>query len=372
MLTYADIFSGCGGLSHSFYTKKQFRGLLAVDAWSAAARVFSTNHPGVPFHTKDLSEKREIEFVVRSLKNKCDILLGGPPCQGFSTLGKRRDSDKRSSLVDSFLKICLDVNPKIIVIENVPGITSKKHPSGIKYSDLVVSTLQSDQAGASYDLETTTIDALDYGLAQTRKRWFLLAVREDVNRKGDVLETIRSQIKRRRARKRSLLKDAIGDLPHIESGGGAEVMIVRNNGSSKVIYNHRAMNHTKRLVERFSHVPVGGGLPDVPRELLTKHLKRMLDGAYGNGGHIKNIYGRLDWDKPAGTIVAGIDKITCGRFVHPEANRLLTPRECARIQSFPDDFRFQGSLVAQYYLIGNAVPPRISAVLADSIQAAMI
>src|SRR5262249_19902508 len=92
----------------------------------------------------------------------------------------------------------------------------------------------------------------------------------------------------------------------------------------------------------------------------NRHLKRMKRGAYGSGGHVKNIYGRLEWDKPAGTVVAGIDKITCGRFIHPNANRLLTPRECARLQSFPDDFVFFGSAVTQYYLIGNAVPPNVS------------
>ena len=86
---------------------------------------------------------------------------------------------------------------------------------------------------------------------------------------------------------------------------------------------------------------------------------------------MKNIYGRMSWDLPSGTVVAGIDKITCGRFVHPEADRLLTPRECARIQSFPDDIRFAGSLVNQYYMIGNAVPPRFSATLAGAVADAI-
>jgi DNA (cytosine-5)-methyltransferase 1 len=108
-------------------------------------------------------------------------------------------------------------------------------------------------------------------------------------------------------------------------------------------------------------------LLDVPRRLLTDHLRRLVDGAYGSGGHVKNIYGRLEWGKPSGTVVAGIDKITCGRFVHPVENRLLTPRECARLQSFPDEFAFMPSLVASYYLIGNAVPPKAAAAMGRSV-----
>ena len=138
--------------------------------------------------------------------------------------------------------------------------------------------------------------------------------------------------------------------------------------SSTVIFNHRALAHSDQLLRRFAHVPPGGGLLDVPRRLLTPHLRKMIDGHYGNGGHIKNIYGRLEWGKPAGTVVAGIDKITCGRFLHPDADRLLTPRECARLQSFPDSFRFHGSMVKCYYLIGNAVPPKFSEVFASAIH----
>ena len=127
------------------------------------------------------------------------------------------------------------------------------------------------------------------------------------------------------------------------------------------------MNHSAKLKERFSYVPKGGGLLDVPSHLLTPHLQKMVSGHYGSGGHVKNIYGRLSWDKPCGTIVAGMDKITCGRYLHPDANRLLTPRECARIQSFPDEFKLIGGQVARYYAIGNAVPPQLAQVLGMAI-----
>lgn len=161
---------------------------------------------------------------------------------------------------------------------------------------------------------------------------------------------LEEEIFKKENKKVRTLWDAIGDLPN---------HCLYKNGST-YFENHIPLNHSKNLIRRFSFIPPGGGLLDVPIRLLPKHLKRMRSQKYGSGGHVKNIYGRLQWDRPCGTIVAGIDKITCGRFVHPKYNRLLTPRECARLQSFPDDFVFKGSHVTQYYLIGNAVPPKFS------------
>ncbi|HJQ32938.1 MAG TPA: DNA cytosine methyltransferase [Pyrinomonadaceae bacterium] len=367
MLTFADVFSGCGGFSHGFYKTPGFSGLLAVDNWAIAGEVYTINHPRVPFQPADLFNRSELLEVAAKLRGKCDILLGGPPCQSFSTLGKRKDNDKRSSLVEAFVQLCTEVKPKLIVMENVRGITSKKHESGLSFPELVKQGLNTD-GPATYEVADVLINTLDYDLAQTRTRYFIFAVRKDIQNGSGILSNIISSITRQKKKSNKTLKDVIGDLPHIESGEGAEEMSVKVGTRTKVIYNHRAMKHSDRLINRFKYVPPGGGLLNVPRRLLTNHLKKVLDGEYGNGGLIKNIYGRMEWDKPSGTVVAGIDKITCGRFVHPTAHRLLTPRECARIQSFPDSFRFHGSLVNQYYLVGNAVPPTISGVIAKAIS----
>ncbi|RYD02608.1 hypothetical protein N752_25100 [Desulforamulus aquiferis] len=363
MLKYADIFCGCGGLSYGFYNNNNYNGLLAVDHWPIAGRVYKDNHPNTSFELKDLYNPEEVENVIDSLKYNCDVLLGGPPCQSFSTLGKRKDDDKRSSLVDIYMSICLNVRPKIVIMENVQGIVSKKHYTGEKYPDFIKKSLDKH-----FNIKTLFVNALEYGIPQTRTRWLLVAVNKEVDPNTNTLEKVIIGIEQRKSGKTMVLRDAIGDLPYIESGEGEEELVLNSKSSKRIIYNHRAMKHSNRLIERLSHVPVGGGLPNVPHELLTNHLRKMLNGEYGSGGHVKNIYGRLDWEKPCGTIVAGMDKITCGRFVHPMANRLLTPRECARIQSFPDDFKFSGSLVNQYYLIGNAVPPKISTVIAESIS----
>ena len=224
--------------------------------------------------------------------------------------------------------------------------------------------------GNSYSVAHGYVNALNYGLSQSRVRWIVIGVRNDRGGLPSAMRVLRD-IQDAGRSEAGTVYGAIGDLPLIDAGGGADQLVYGRGKSARTIFNHRAMSHSSKLLRRFAHGPPGGGLLDVPRRLLTPHLRKMLDGHYGNGGHIKNIYGRLEWDKPAGTVVAGIDKITCGRFLHPKSDRLLTPRECARLQSFPDNFRFHGSMVQCYYLIGNAVPPEFSRVFAAAIRRAL-
>ncbi|WP_243078881.1 DNA cytosine methyltransferase [Pantoea sp. MQR6] len=353
-ITYVDLFSGCGGLSWGFYNSPDFKGLLASDVWKEAKKNYDLNHKDVDFYVKDFSDPSDTQSIINLVKDKCDIVIGGPPCQGFSTLGKRELNCEKSILVDSFLDAAIAINPRFIIMENVKAIRSKKHPDGGHFIDVINNKLT--QAGFAY--ETIILNALDFGLGQTRERFFLFACKVD---ESELLAEYLDAIAAQKVDSFSTLYELIGDLPKV--GPGEEY--VDKNG---VIFNHKAMKHGEKLVERFEHVPKNGGLLDVPRHLLTDHLINMIDGKYGSGGHAKNIYGRMDWNAPSGTIVAGMDKITAGRFLHPVEHRLLTPRECARIQSFPDSFVFEGSLVTQYYLIGNAVPPVFSEVLSKAYK----
>lgn len=362
-LKFADLFCGCGGFSQGFSTNERFQGVLAADSWAAAIEVYSRNIPHIEATVADLSSVETQQAIASRLSGKIDVLLGGPPCQGFSTLGVRRPGDKRSSLVDVYLNLAREIRPKVLLMENVRGILSMKHSSGQQYP-VAMRAILNPSAEIEWYCDEIVVDMLKYGIPQTRTRYLFVAVRADVKGAQDILRRITHGLKVERTG-HSSLRSAIGDLPAIAAGEGADEL-EGQNGSS--IYNHRAMAHKKPLLDRLKHVPPGGGLPDVPRRLLTPHLRKMLDGAYGSGGHVKNIYGRMLWDQPSGTIVAGIDKITCGRFIHPDADRLLTPRECARIQTFPDGFRFEGSMVSQYYMIGNAVPPRFSSVLAEVVS----
>lgn len=362
-ISYADLFCGCGGLSFHFQRNKSFAPVTAIDNWESAIEAYNSNFSSKVGIVRDLSAPLEVEKTIEELKGKLDLLVGGPPCQGFSTLGKRATDCEKSVLVDTFLEIALGVSPEIFVMENVRGLLSKKHPNGGTYPEQIEKII-----GSTYNSTFLLFNTIEYSLPQTRQRYLLIGTKKTTDRKGELLQLIVKNIEKQKSKIRKTLRDAIGDLPKLEPGIGADEL---KTGSRKTIYNHKALRHSEELKTRFNHVPPGGGLLDVPEELLTPHLRKMKNGSYGSGGHVKNIYGRMHWEKPSGTIVAGIDKITCGRYVHPEEDRLITPRECARIQSFPDWFKFKGSNVTQYYLIGNAVPPKLSQVLAKSILATL-
>jgi len=359
-IRFADLFCGCGGFSQGFSKNENFEGVLAVDSWANAIEVYSKNIPNVESCVLDLLEPKNQKKLVDRLKGNVEVLLGGPPCQGFSTLGVRRSGDERSSLVDIFIKMAREINPKLILMENVRGIVSMRHKSGVNYPDAIRAMLNPKKK-TEWLCADIIINMIKFGVPQTRIRYLFIAVKADLEGAEDILHKITEELNQQHEGI-STLRDAIGDLPVIAAGKGADEY---SDFNGLTIYNHKAMAHQKPLLSRLKHVPPGGGLLDVPRRLLNPHLLKMVDGGYGSGGHVKNIYGRMLWDQPAGTIVAGIDKITCGRYIHPESDRLLTPRECARIQTFPDFFRFHGSMVSQYYMIGNAVPPRFSSIVSQ-------
>lgn len=359
---FADLFAGCGGLSYGFHKHEAFEQIIAVDHWNAAETTYKCNFPDSNYLVADLSQIDQALSVSQRIPKNIDVLLGGPPCVGFSTLNNSKKHSISNTLVDVYMDIIAQVHPKIFVMENVRGFTSKTHPSGLKYPDHIKKKLSKIKPG--YNLIELVINFLEFGVPQNRLRYLLIATRKDNDPEGAIIANIVENINDQKSFRKLTLRHAIGDLPKVQVRGGKQIIELPSN---KKIFNHQSMNHSDELIERFKHVPPGGGLFNVPKELLTDHLKKMVDGSYGSGGFTKNIYGRMEWDKPSGTIVAGMDKITCGRFVHPEEHRLLTPRECARIQSFPDDFIFLGGLVTQYYLIGNAVPPKFSATLSKAI-----
>lgn len=364
-LEFADLFCGAGGISIGL-KKAGFSPKYAVDIWQASKKNYTeySELKEAEFNQLDLLKPEDRENLIHILgNNKLTLLSGGPPCQGFSTMGKRKAGDKRNGLVDSFLDIISKTNPKIVIMENVTGLNSMIHECGLKYPQFISKFL--DELKPGYFTCKVQLNGLDYGLAQTRKRVFFVCIRKDIwtnglNFEDEFLKILESY----KEEKLKVIKDVIYDLPRLESEEGDEELEV--NG--KVIYNHNVFKYSDILLKRFSFVKPGGGLRDIPDEYLPDHLLKVRKGAYGNGGLQKNVYGRLEWDKPSGTIVAGIKKITCGRFVHPENDRLLTVRECARIQGFPDDYKLTGSMTEQYTLVGNAVPPKFSEILGKAIR----
>ena len=359
MLKFADLFCGGGGMSLGLISAGM-KDTVAVDFWEAAKNNYTTYEPlsHSEFLQLNLFDDKNKDKVVELLKKKkIDVLAGGPPCQGFSTLGKREEEDLRNKLVDAYLSIALRVSPKMIIMENVPAIQSMKHESGLRYPEYAKKLLSEN----GYYATTVFMEGEKVGLAQSRKRLFLLAINKEYVKEIDdfdkeiitELDKIESQYEKK------TLRDVIFDLPRYESGEGMDIAEV----DGKPLYNHTVFKYREDNLRRIECVPYNGGLQDIPDELLSNHLKKMKSGGYGSGGFVKNLYGRLDWDQPSGTIVAGIKKITCGRYFHPECNRLLTVREAARLQSFPDDYIVKGGQIEQYTIIGNAVPPRFGEVV---------
>ena len=271
--------------------------------------------------------------------NHVDLIAGGPPCQGFSMLRKGDDNDPRNDLVRVFFNMAFDVRPRFILMENVLGIKGPRGVAMIRY-------VKEECAERGYHFHSKVLNAADFGAPQIRKRYFIVAERGSDKYKFPTPSHHVAQYK--------TVQDAIGDLPSPPKDGTDHPDIV----------NHRCDVLGDAVRERFEHVPQGGGRDSIPYDIRTECHKHDSNKV----GH-RDAYGRLKWDEPSGTITTRFDSLTRGKFGHPEEQRSLSLREGARLQTFPDEFRFTGSKLEVARQIGNAVPPVLSEVLGKSIIA---
>lgn len=366
MLNSIDLFAGCGGLSLGF-KMAGFHSLLASDIDENCELTFKANFKEVPFIRKDINliSREDIEKVTKG--QSVDVIIGGPPCQGFSLANKKRDNnntDPRNQLFYQYLKVLNWVNPRAFVLENVKGLLSMQKGRVIK--DIV--TCFSD---AGYNVDYKVLKASDFGVPQIRERVIVIGIRKDLDvipsfpvpQNGNIVT----------------VDEAISDLPQIEAGEGQEIAsyphppqnkyqeLMRRDSS--VVLNHIAMRHTPRLVERFKAIKQGQSLIDVwethgavkrgnPTEKSTIKFAQNNNRLFGN--------------KPAPTIAASFQS----NFIHPYLNRNFTAREGARLQSFPDNFVFCGFRtkmswqkgLSQYQQIGNAVPPLLAYQIAMTLK----
>lgn len=364
-----DLFSGCGGLTLGF-SWAGFKSVIASDIDENAAATFTANFKDTPFLCGDLSDFSKEDFDAKINGKPIDVVIGGPPCQGFSLANKRRNQikdDPRNKLFYQFVKVINWYNPKAFVMENVKGLLSMqkgKVIEQIKY--------EFENAGDyGYEVRVKTLKAVEYGVPQIRERVIIIGIRKDLDIIPEFpLPTCENPI---------TVDEAISDLPQIHAGEGEDLAtyscapqndyqrLMREN--SFFVMNHVAMKHTKRLVERFKAIKPGQGLLDV----WETHgaLKR---GNPTEKSEIKfsqnnqRVYG----DKPAPTIAASYQS----NFVHPYLDRNFTAREGARLQSFPDTFVFKGMRtkmswekgLSQYQQIGNAVPPILAYAIAKQLR----
>ncbi len=349
--TVVDLFCGAGGLSRGFMDEG-FNVVLGVDFNDAALETFEKNHGKTKALKIDLFNHENINQIDEFLKKQnlnVDVLVGGPPCQGFSLAGKREADDDRNVLYSAMVKTAKLIKPKIVVLENVPGLLSL-------YGGKAGNRIKADFEELGYKMSAKILYAPNYGVPQIRKRVFFVGILGGA-KEFDYPNPILNEGQFVTARQ------AISDLPSLINDNDFKLSTVRNylsspqneyqikmRDSSKVVMNHYPTRHEQKTIDNISLVPEGGNYRDLPVE-LSKMFK------------YKESLRRYHGDKPSLTIDTGHRT-----HFHYEYNRIPTVRECARLQSFPDTFIFHGSKQEQYKQVGNAVPPLLGSAIAKKVK----
>ena len=344
--TVIDLFAGVGGLSLGF-EMAGFEVALANEFDPSIAEAYKKNRPDTKMIVEDIT-KLPVDETFGPYEGKVTAVIGGPPCQGFSQKGSRKSiNDPRNFLFRYYFEVVKRVKPKYFVIENVPNLLTTE---GGYFKDEIVE-LFSD---IGYVVSCGVLCAADFGVPQDRHRTCILGklgATEPVSLpKPDGTHTT--------------VWDAISDLSYLESGEGAEEQEYRNapqsnyqrmlRAGSDELCNHIATRHSKTTLERLEMIA-----PECGKEMLPEehHTKSIYSGTWC----------RMKKNSIAKTITTRYDTPSSGEFTHPYLNRAITTREAARIQSFPDTFRFYGSKSSQMKQVGNAVPPLLGKAIAERI-----
>lgn len=320
------LFTGAGGLDIGF-KEAGFEVIGSSDIWRESEKTMNLNYPKIPFICKDIRTLTADEILESTKGVRPDIIIGGPPCQGFSVMGDKNSADPRNVLFEAYVRLVEDLEPKCFVFENVKGIKTMFNG---RYLDMVADSFSS----IGYDIYLKVLNSKDYGVPQKRERVIIVGTKIDKmfkypspsNESIGCLKSMKN------------VEEAIGDLIN----------------KSDDFPNHLSLSHGETVIERYKLIPEGGKLP--PPELLPESIRRKNFG---------NTYVRLHRKELAPTMVPGNNAFP----VHPVLNRSLTPREAARIQTFPDKHIFTGPRREQCILVGNAVPPLMAAHIARELQA---
>lgn len=338
-LTCIESFSGAGGMGLGL-GRAGFAVKLAFDNNAKAIETYNLNL-GDHGRVVDAWKTTGRELLKEAGITELDLFSGGPPCQGFSKQrrGAHLSDDPRNGLVVEFARLIAEIRPKSYLFENVEIVGQKR---GKEFIGELSSML------ADYDQYQFRVNSSDFGLAQTRGRFLMIGFRRDLNAPAPFLQ---------KDRRRMTIRDAIGDLPPPPA----------DCTEHQTIANHIKCRISPANEQRISHVPQGGGWQDIPFDLrLDCHkVDKPMTGGW------PDVYGRLAWNGQCPTITAGFDSFSRGRYAHPKQNRSITLREGARLQGFPDDFRFLGTRHDVRYQIGNAVPPPLAQAVGEAIRRAL-
>lgn len=353
MYNVVDLFAGVGGLSYGFSKLPEFNIIAANEIEKDIAKAYSLNHPDVPMINCDINNLTE-ELLTTTINGQTvDIIVGGPPCQSYSTLGKRQ-LDDRANLFKQYKRILKILQPKAFVFENVLGILSMNKGELFKQ-------INSEFEELGYQLQYKVLDAVNYGVPQHRERVILVGFKGENNfiypkpTHGDGLKPYVT------------LKDAFCDLPVLKSGEKKTTYateatnefleFVRDN-TSDILEEHSAPKNGAHLIKIMETLKDGQSKNDLPEEIRPK-------SGYGN------TYAKLWWDKPSTTITRNFACPSSSRCIHPRDSRAMSIREGARLQSFPDDYKFYGADGIKRLEIGNAVPPLLSLAIAKQMLEAL-
>ncbi|MBS3946835.1 MAG: DNA cytosine methyltransferase [Dethiobacter sp.] len=344
--TVIDLFAGVGGLSLGFETAG-FDVVLANEYDESIAEAYKLNHPDTKMIIADIKDL-PLEDTFFEYRGKVDVVIGGPPCQGFSQKGQRKTiNDERNFLFKYFVSVVEYLRPRYFVMENVPNLLTAENG----YFKREVYELFTAKG---YALVSDTLNAADYGVPQNRRRAVIIGKLGDWPLQMPVSSSYTVTI-----------WDAISDLAYHNSGEGSECEEYRiqpqsryqehlRNGSEK-LYNHISTAHSILAIERLKMIPPNSGKEFLPEEHLTKSI-------------YSGTWTRMGKDEISVTITTRFDTPSSGKFTHPYLHRAITVREAARIQSFPDTFKFIGTKGSQMKQVGNAVPPVLAKALATVIM----
>ena len=338
-LAAIDLFGGAGGSSLGL-RRGGYEVVMSLETDRDANNTYEKNL-GVKPLAKDI-RKTSISEILRCAGVRKDgvyLVVGCPPCQGFTRLNRNSHSDMRNGLIETFAKIATKLKPELILFENVPAAAKSIHFRRLK--DILTAS--------DYRFNYAVLNAVDYGVPQHRKRLILVAA-QNTDTTPKLPEPRFSKKGGKGKKPWKTVRESISDLPPIEAGE-----------HHPDVPNHVAMGATPRILKLIRNVPKdGGGRLDLPKRMWLNCHKR-ASGFY-------DVYGRMLWDAPSNTITSGCTNPSKGRFIHPEQDRAISAREAARLQGFPDWYVFEGTLSSVSRQIGNSFPPTLMEKIISAIS----
>lgn len=349
-----DLFCGCGGFSKGFQ-QAGFDVRFGIDMWKDATTTYQHNFPSATVLNEDITKITGSTILeMTGLKaDDIDVIIGGPPCQGFSVSGKRMIDDERNKLYKSYVELVAELQPKVFVMENVPGLVRL-------FKGQVGQQVIEDFTSVGYDVQMKILSADNYGVPQQRKRVFFIGVNKEKISREHEYQYPAAVMGQGTDIPAWTCQDAISDLDFVPDDvvlgedipyqipAQCDYQIQMREGSQSVL-NHSVTLHNQKTKDIIAMVPDGGNYKDLPEELWSTRKVHIA-------------WTRMASQKPCFTIDTGHN-----HHFHYRANRVPTVRESARIQSFPDTFEFIGIKTSQLKQVGNAVPPLLAKAVAESI-----